>query len=148
LATFRALTRKYPAMPPAEILRDLIASTPGSEGRWLAAAKDAGLFDVAINVATGSPTDPRTLVRAARDFGVSQPDFGVVCGLAALCWMALGHGYEITSMDVTDAYDALSVAAPGSTLGEGAVHEQIRTLVTGMAPYSSFLMKALATRLR
>lgn len=148
LATFRALIRKYPAMPPAEILRDLIASTPGSEGKWFAAAKDAGLFDVAINLATSSPTDPRTLVRAARDFGMSQPDFGVACGLAALRWMALGHGYEITSIDVTDAYDALSAAAPRSTLGEGAVHEQILTLAMGAAPYSSFLMTALATRLR
>ena len=148
LATFRALTKKYPALPAADILRDLIGSTPGSEGKWFAAAKDAGLFDVAINVATSSPTDPRTLVRAARDFGLDRPDFAVACGLAALRWIARGHGYEITSMDVTDAYDALSAAAPRSTLGEGAVHEQIRTLVMGAAPYSSFLMTALATRLR
>ena len=148
LATFRALTEKYPALPAADILRDLIASTPGSEGKWFAAAKDAGLFDVAINVATNSPTDPRTLVRAARDFGMSQPDFGVACGLAALRWIALGHGYEITSMDVIGAYDALLFAAPRSSMGEGEVHGQIRALVAGSAPYCEFLKSALVSRLR
>jgi hypothetical protein len=63
LATFRAIARKYPDRPAEQILRDLIASTPGAEGKWFAAAKDAGLFAVAAELATRSPTDPRTLPR-------------------------------------------------------------------------------------
>lgn len=58
LATFRAIATKYPNKPPAEILRDLISSTPGAEGKWFAAAKSTGLFDVAIELATRSPTRP------------------------------------------------------------------------------------------
>ena len=42
LATFRAIARKYPTQVPAKVLDDLVASTPGQEGKWFAAAKDAG----------------------------------------------------------------------------------------------------------
>src|SRR5438132_4230826 len=44
-----------------EILRDLIRTTPGEEGKWFAAAKEEGLYDVALAVARSSPCDPRTL---------------------------------------------------------------------------------------
>jgi hypothetical protein len=72
LATFRAIAKKYSHVPPELILRDLVASTPGTEGKWFAAAKDAGLFALAAELANQSPTDPRTLTRAARDFA-SRP---------------------------------------------------------------------------
>ncbi len=67
LATHRALVKKYPGKAPVDILRDLIASTPGAEGKWFAAAKDAGCFDLAIDLVNRSYTDPRTLVRSARE---------------------------------------------------------------------------------
>ena len=51
LATFRAIAKKYPSKPPEEILRDQIASTPGAEGKWFAAAKDAGLYPLAAELA-------------------------------------------------------------------------------------------------
>ena len=73
LATFRAIAKKYPNKDAAGILRDLVKSEPGAEGKWFAAAKDAGLFDVAIELARRSPTDPRTLTRAARDFASKAP---------------------------------------------------------------------------
>jgi hypothetical protein len=68
LATYRTILGKYPAKAPEEILRDLIWSTPGEEGKWFAAAKDAGLLELAIELAERSPTDPRTLMHAARAF--------------------------------------------------------------------------------
>jgi hypothetical protein len=68
LATFRAISKKYPHKQPLEILADLVADTPGEEGKWFAAAKDARLYDLALDLARRSPCDPRTLVRAARDF--------------------------------------------------------------------------------
>ena len=37
LATFRAVASKYPDRTPNDILRDLVASTPGEEGKWFAA---------------------------------------------------------------------------------------------------------------
>jgi hypothetical protein len=90
-ATFRAIAKKYPNKRPDGILRDLITSTPGAEGKWFAAAKDAGLFDVAIELVTRSPTDPRTLTRAARDYAEKQPDFALAAGLAALHWISRGQ---------------------------------------------------------
>ena len=92
LSTFRAIAKKYPNKSARDILRDLIASQPGAEGKWFAAAKDAGLFDMAIELASSSPTDPRTLARAARDYGKDQPDFAITSGLAALRWISQGHG--------------------------------------------------------
>ena len=114
LATFRAIAKKYPNVPPEQILRDLIASTPGAEGKWFAAAKDAGLFDLAIELAARSPTDPRTLTRASRDYAEKQPDFALAAGLAALHWISRGHGYEITGGDVLDAYAAVTQASVGA----------------------------------
>ena len=56
------------------IFRDVVASQPGQEGKWFAAAKDSGFFELAIELANRSPSDPRTLIRAARDFAVARPD--------------------------------------------------------------------------
>jgi len=61
--TFRALVRKYPHKKPEDILQDLINSTPGNEGKWFAAAKSAGLYETAIELANQSPCDPKTLTR-------------------------------------------------------------------------------------
>ncbi|HRQ06106.1 MAG TPA: hypothetical protein PK580_09110, partial [Nitrosomonas halophila] len=126
LATFRAIAKKYPNKQPEEILRDLVASTPGAEGKWFAAAKDAGLFAVAVELAACSPTDPRTLTRAARDYAEKQPDFALAAGLAALRWISLGHGYEITGADVLDAYSAVRQAAAGAGIPVQHINEQIR----------------------
>ena len=43
LATFRAIARKYPHKEASNILFDLVASSPGNEGKWFAAAKSAEL---------------------------------------------------------------------------------------------------------
>jgi len=106
LGTFRALARKYPHKSAAEILTDLVRTTPGEEGKWFAAAKDAGLYDEALALATQTPCDPRTLARAAREFADKRPAFALSAGLLALYWIAHGYGYEITGLDVWAAYDA------------------------------------------
>ena len=84
LATFKAIVKKYPGKPREAILRDLVASQPGNEGKWFAAAKDSGLFDLAIELANRSPSDPRTLIRAARDFAAERPEFALAAGMTAL----------------------------------------------------------------
>src|SRR5262249_40367655 len=86
LATFRAVIRKYPHKAAGEILDDLVKTTPGDEGKWFAAAKDAGLYDEALALARRTPCDPRTLTRAARDFATKQPAFAVESGLLAIHW--------------------------------------------------------------
>lgn len=112
LATYRALARRYPRKRAATLLADLVASTPGEEGKWFATAKEAGLFDEALVLASRSPCDPKTLARAARDFAEAQSAFAVEAGLLALKWLVAGYGYEVSSADVWAAYDnAIKAAA-------------------------------------
>lgn len=147
LATFRAIAKKYPNTPPEQILRDLVASTPGAEGKWFAAAKDAGLLNVAIELATISPTDPRTLARAARDFAQSQPEFALAAGLASLRWISLGHGYDITGLDVLDAYSSVMHAASEAGADTTHVKARIRDLLASTPTGSQFLKTVLTQHL-
>jgi hypothetical protein len=103
LATFQAMTSKYPQIEPKAILGDLVARAPGDEGKWFVAAKSAGLLDEAAELARTSPCDPKTLTRAARDFAASKPEFARSVGLAALQWLLCGYGYELTAQDAVDA---------------------------------------------
>ncbi len=91
-AWFRAVSKKYPHKKPAEILDDLVNETPGEEGKWFAAAKDAKLFDEAVALANRTPCSPQTLTRAARDFAEKNPAFAVEAGMAALRWLVEGYG--------------------------------------------------------
>jgi len=93
LATFRAIAKKYPHKDVSDILRDLVASTPGDKGKWFAAAKSAGLYDEAIELANRTPCDPKTLTRAAWDMEATEPRFAVEAGMAALRWLVDGYGY-------------------------------------------------------
>lgn len=111
LAWFRAVAKKYPHKNPAEILEDLVAHTPGEEGKWFAAAKHAKLFDEAIALANRTPCSPQTLTRAARDFADQNPGFALQAGLTALRWLVEGYGYEITGLDVMNAYSFTLKAA-------------------------------------
>jgi hypothetical protein len=128
LATFRAVAKAYPSVPRAQILSDLIALSPGDEGKWFATAKELGLYDVALKLIRESPCDPKTLARAARDFAERQPHFAHGAGVAALYWLTRGHGYEITSIDVWGAYHStLKAAEHLGTLSDTKNH--IRQLV-------------------
>ena len=147
LATFRAIAKKYPHILPEQILRDLVVSTPGAEGKWFAAAKDAGLFNVAIELIRNSPTDPRTLARAARDFAGDQPDFAFAAGLASLRWISLGHGYDITGLDVLDAYSAVMLASTKAGLDAQKVKAQIIEILSSAPTGQQFLKTVLAHHL-
>jgi hypothetical protein len=92
IATFRSLAKRYPGIAPSRILRDLIASTRGEEGKWFATAKTLKRFDLALALARRSPGDPKTLVRTARDHVKTEPGFAFEIALAALHWMAGGVG--------------------------------------------------------
>jgi hypothetical protein len=111
LATFQAMTSKYPQIEPKAILGDLVDGTPGEEGKWFAAAKSAGLLAQAAEFARTSPCDPKTLTRAARDFAASKPEFARSVGLAAMQWLLCGYGYELTAQDVVDALNHTLEAA-------------------------------------
>jgi hypothetical protein len=133
LAIFRAVARKYPHRSAGEILADLVKTTPGDEGKWFAAAKDAGLYDEALALARRTPCDPRTLTRAARDLAGKQPAFAIGAGLLALHWLVMGHGYDITSADVRAAYSITMQAAEGAGVG-AAIRDRIQKLVASERP--------------
>ena len=104
LATFRAIVRKYLGHDPEKILLDL-ATSSGEPGRWFAAAKDAGFLDRALEFAEKGRTDPRTLSRAARDFLKKDARFSLEVGRLAIQRILEGYGYELTGIDVLDAFD-------------------------------------------
>jgi hypothetical protein len=93
------------------ILRDLIAEVPGDEGKWFATAKDLGELDLAIELVSKSPCDPKTLNRAAAKYLESNPEFAMNSALASLRWLCEGYGYEITNFDVIDAHRFCMTAA-------------------------------------
>lgn len=122
LATFRTIARKYPHREPSSILLDL-AESSGDSGRYFAAAKDAGFYELALKFAGAGRTDPRTLSRASRDFAGKEPTFAMKVGRLALERLLQGHGYEITSLDVLDSYRHFVAAAENLGLKESAVRD-------------------------
>jgi hypothetical protein len=63
LTIFRQIAKKYLNRDPREILRDLIETQP-PQGKWFAAAKDAGCLGIALECATDGWAEPATLIRA------------------------------------------------------------------------------------
>lgn len=144
LATFRAIAKKYPHKPAEMILRDLVASQPGQEGKWFAAAKDAGMFELAIELANQSPTDPRTLTRAARDYAMARADFAVAAGMTGLRYIVQGYGYDITGADVLDAYFAIMKAAAAASIPEAEMKAEIRALLAANQNSGEFVRGILS----
>ncbi|MES2299931.1 MAG: hypothetical protein V4582_23025 [Pseudomonadota bacterium] len=143
LATFKAIVKKYPGKPRETILRDLIASQLGQEGKWFAAAKDAGFFELAIELANRSPSDPRTLIRAARDFAVERPEFALAAGMTALRGIASGWGYDITGIDVLNAYAAVMAAAGAAGVDETVVQADVRAIIATSRGGGEFVERVL-----
>jgi tetratricopeptide (TPR) repeat protein len=141
--TYRSIVRKYPDRDQAQVLRDLVAASPGEGGKWFAAAKEAGQLELAAELAHQSPCDPKTLSRAARDFVQKNPEFALTAGLAAMRWVSQGYGFEITGADVWAAYSHTIKAA--EHLGRSdEVRERIRALVIA---HKGFLAQVLGREL-
>lgn len=147
LSTFRALAKKYPELAPNKLLDHLIGSTPGEPGKWFATAKTLKQFDRATQLAWASPCDPKTLTRAARDHLQQQPAFAMQCALAALHWMSMGHGYELTGFDAHEAH-RLAIEA-GSNAQQGAqAQAAIEQVLEADRPMSAWLRRALGMATR
>jgi hypothetical protein len=146
LATFRAIVQKYPNKNPREILNDLAASSPGEAGKWFAAAKSAGLYLEALELANRSPCDPKTLTRAARDMAETEPPFAIEAGMTALKWLVEGYGYDVTGEDVRAAYSHTMKAAEVAGR-QSETLERIRTLVAGEVFGERFVTRILGQTL-
>ena len=128
LATFRAICKKYPGRTPESILADLVDRTPGEEGKWYAAAKDAKFYDLALDLARKSPVDHRTLMRAAEDFAESHSGFALNCGLIALHWICAGRAYEATMGEVRAIFDGVMKASEIARCRDEALDSVKKTL--------------------
>jgi hypothetical protein len=129
LAIFRDTVKRYPDRDRRQVLLDLI-ETRAETGKWFAAAKDAGLFDVALLCARDHAAEPATLVRAARDFAAKEPKFAAEIGVMALGRLLNGGGYDPEASLVQKAFGHLTHAASRI----GARHwakQQVRALVDG-----------------
>ena len=142
LATFRAIVKKYPHVKPAQILADLVASTPGTEGKWFAAAKDFGFYAEAVQLAAATPCDPKTLTRAARDFLDKRPQFALDSGLLAIHWLLEGYGYDITAGDISQAR-AATMAAAARVGQESSIREKIQTMACKDSSVGQFVSRCL-----
>lgn len=88
--------------------------------------------DVRSRIETGATLALRseTLTRAAQAHLAREPAFAEAAGFAALRWLVLGFGYEITSLDVWSAYHVTLKAA--ETLGHAnETKVSIREVVQG-----------------
>ncbi len=147
LARFRAVAKRYPMKDASAILADLIATTPGDEGKWFATAKELELYELALDLANRSHCDPKTLTRAARDYLDSAPEFALGSALTALRWLSEGWGYEVTHVDVMEAYDRAMDAATRLNRADD-VTEQIRQLVEANDNGArQFVQQALQSRM-
>ncbi|MES9829423.1 MAG: hypothetical protein ABW201_14245 [Candidatus Thiodiazotropha sp.] len=148
IARFRSVAKRYPMKDKSQILSDLIATTPGEDGKWFATAKELELYDLALELANRSPCDPKTLTRAARDYLDPEPAFALGSAIAALRWLSEGWGYEVTSVDVAEAYDrAMDAAARLNRVGD--VTKRIRQLVEASDNASvRFVREAVQGRMR
>jgi hypothetical protein len=146
LSWFRAVAKKYPHKQPATILEDLVTQTPGEEGKWFAAAKSAGLYEEAITLARRTPGSPQTLTHAARDFAEKRPEFAIEAGMTALHWLVEGYGYNITTVEVTDAYTQTMNAAEHAGCAE-QTKQQISELVATETFGERFVTRVLGKQL-
>ena len=138
LAVFRATTRRYPERGPRQVLIDLIEAR-GDRGKWFAAAKSAGFFDVALDCARLGATEPATLVRAARDFVESEPRFSAQIALQAIFDLLAGKGYEPTTLDLSRACDhffATSARSGDAESAESTLHRVLHEVEAGTSDAS------------
>jgi hypothetical protein len=126
VATFRALSEKYPEKDPKEILDDLIRLSPGTEGKWFATARQLGFLDLAVKLAQTSPCEPRTLNRAAKDLLAGNPSAALAIALSSLRWMCAGAAYELTGMDVHSACLTAMQAADATSQGDETARQIAR----------------------
>lgn len=148
IARFRSVAKRYPMKDKSQILSDLIATTPGEEGKWFATAKELKLYDLALELANRSPCDPKTLTRAARDYLNPEPAFSLGSAIAALRWLSEGWGYEVSNVDVVEAYDQAMDAAARLDMVDN-VSERIQQLVaTSDTAATKFVREVLQVRMR
>jgi hypothetical protein len=87
------------------------------------------------------------LLRAARDYAVERPEFALAVGMTALRCIANGWGYDITGVDVLDAYAAAMAAAGAAGVDETVVKADVRAIMAASRGGSEFIGRVLGRQL-
>ena len=116
----------------------------GESGTVTSFERRSEFADIAL--ANMAPCDPKTLTRAARDFAEVNPTFATEAGLAALRWLAAGHGYEITGLDVWAAYHQTLSASTNAGVREETLG-RIRACFESPAARNGFAASVLGPSL-
>ena len=104
------------------------------------------MYREAIELANRTPCDPKTLTRAARDLKSIEPHFAVEAGITALRWLAAGYGYDITGLDVREAYQFTMEAARNAGC-ESEAMERIRAIVASDLSSSRMVSTILSSEI-
>jgi hypothetical protein len=129
LAIYRETAKRYPDRDRRQVLLDLMEMR-GERGKWFAAAKEAGLFDIALLCARDVAADPATLTRAARDFVAREPKFATEVGMVALERLLSGGGYDPEVSLIQEAFAHVLNAARLIGASDWA-RNQVQALVNG-----------------
>jgi hypothetical protein len=129
LAIYRETAKRYPDRDRRQVLLDLIEMR-GERGKWFAAAKEAGLLDIALLCARDFAAEPATLIRAARDFVVREPKFATEVGMVALERLLSGGGYDPEVSLIQEAFTHVLNAARLIGATDWA-KKQVQVLVDG-----------------
>ena len=81
-------------------------------------------------------------MRAARDHLVKQPGFAMQAALAALHWMSMSHGYELTGLDAHEAY-RLAIEAAGHAQQTEQARATIQQVLAADRPMSTWMRRSL-----
>ena len=143
LTIFRETAKRYPQRDGRRVLLDLI-ETRGERGKWFAAAKDAGLLDIALACARDAAAEPATLVRAARDYADKEPKFAAEVAVVALTRLLGGAGYDPEISLVESALAYLMDAASRVSAKEWAIKQAQALASTPCNPSRKHFQHVLA----
>ena len=105
--------------------------------------RQRGALERAAGRPLSSPTDPRTLARAAWGFATKQPAFALEAGLLALGWMTRRYGYEVSSRDVVMAWEACLAAGQVHGFNPEQIRGQAMALCDGSSGAERFVRKEI-----
>ncbi len=148
VSLYRRLVAKYPHRDKRKILLDLIEAS-GEKGKWFAAAKNLGFFDIALDCARAGQAKPATLVRATRDFADKEPEFAVEVGIESIKSLFSGASYEFPAVaDVEAHYEVVMGVAAKHGLTARVKAKLSQVALRYGSPPNQFLREALVRKLQ
>ena len=121
----------------------------GSKGKWFATAKTFDFFDLALECAQTSDSDPNTLLRATRDFSEKDPEFAIRVGIEAIMIFLTGQFMEpIDPIDIHMAYSQVAEVAEQSQKEDWFKAELSKRVLKESSTIKPGLRDAIMSRLK